>query len=778
MIGEVISRYRVLEQLGAGGMGVVYRAHDEHLGRDVALKVLREGALSGEAARQRFREEARALSRLNHSSISTVFDFDSHEGVDFLVMELVEGKTLDRLLQKGALPEPEVLALGAQIAEALAAAHERGVIHRDLKAGNVMVSTRGRVKLLDFGLARFCRPGQASGDTTSLAEVGPLAGTIAYMSPEQLLGREADSRSDLFSLGVLLYEMATGRRPFTATPSTALVNEILHRPAPVPATLGARLSPALDALILGLLEKDPQRRPESAAWVESALRSAVASSAVAAGAVAGGAAAGDSPGGRATAIYVGETRGISPPTPGRARIGSIAVLPLENLSGDPEQEYFADGMTEALITNLAQIRALRVVSRTSAMQFKGVRKPLPEIARALNVDAVVEGSVARSGDRVRIAAQLIEAAGDTHLWARSYERDLRDVLALQGEVARAIAEEIQVELSREERDRLAPSRRVDPEAYEAYLRGKHHWNRRTEDEILKGIEYFNLAIAKDPLYARAHAGLARAYDTMGTYSFLPPAEAFAQAATAAARALEIDPSLAEAHTALGGVQMTYQWDWTGAERLLRRGIELDPSFADGYHWYSDFLLAMGRFEEAIASIRTAHSLEPLSLTINMSVGSCLFYARRYDEAIAQQRRTLELDPTFTPALRSLGGAYEQKGMYDDAIEAYRKAGALARLDLSAAGLLAHAYAVSGRKDEARRMVGELLEHAKSRYVAPFLLAAIHVGLGDADKAFEYLEHAYRERDRGMVWIKVSPRFDPVRHDPRFSDLLRRMRLAE
>jgi serine/threonine-protein kinase len=762
LIGGVISRYRVLEELGSGGMGVVYRAHDEVLGRDVAIKVLHAGALSTEEARERFRDEARALSRFSHPAISTIFDFDTSAGVDFLVMELVEGKTLDRLLEAGPLAERDVGSIGAQIAEALGAAHDRDVIHRDLKAGNVMITPQRRVKLLDFGLARFCRNPAASGDTVSVSGIAPVAGTVAYMSPEQLLGREIDSRADLFSLGVLLYEMATGRRPFTASPATALVNEILHKPAPPPATVGARLSPGMERLILALLEKDPKRRPESAGIVESALKSP------------GG------PGfGPSAALTPASASSAAPALPAlRSAIESIAVLPLENLSRDPEQEFFADGMTEALILNLAQIRGLRVVSRTSVMGFKGVRKPLSEIAGALGVDAVVEGSVARSGSRVRITAQLIEVARDTHLWARSYERDLSDVLALQGEVAEAIVREIRGELSLEEQSRLAETRRVDPPAYEAFLRGRHHWNRRTEEEVKKGIAYFESAIARDPLYAQAYAALARAYDTMGTYSFIPPAEAFAKAAAAAARALELDPELAEAHTALGGVRFAYQWDWEGAESELRRGIVLSPSFADGYHWYSDFLCAMGRPDEAIAAIRRAHELEPLSLTINMSLGSCLFYARRYDEAIQQHQRTLELDPRFAPALRNLGGALEQKGLLDEAIETFRKAVALSRGDLSAAGLLAHAYGVAGRKDEARRILAELEAESANRYVSPYTLAAIHIPLGETEAALDKLERAFERRDRGIIWMKVSPRLDPIRAEPRFTDLLRRMRLGD
>jgi TolB-like protein/Tfp pilus assembly protein PilF len=451
------------------------------------------------------------------------------------------------------------------------------------------------------------------------------------------------------------------------------------------------------------------------------------------------------------------------------------VLPLVHLSGDPEQEYFADGMTEALITDLAQIADLRVVSRTSAMQYKGVSKPLPEIARALQVDAVVEGTIARSGDRVRITAQLIDAASDTHLWARSYERDLSDVLALQGEVAAAIAGEIRVRIEPQVKARLSRERRVDPRAYEAYLRGRYHWNRRSADGIRRGIEYFQEAIDRDPGYAPAYAGLAQAYDTLGSYNFLPPGEAFSLARAAVTRALELDESLPEAHVAWGGVLQSHLWDWPGAESEFRRALELDPNLAGAHHWYSDFLMAMGRHDEAIASARRAVELDPLNLAINMTLGAAYFYARRYEEAMAQQRRTLDLDPSFAPAHRSMGGALEQLGRYDEAIAEYRKGAALSD-DLSATSLLAHTYAVSGQREEAWRILEDLEEAAaRDRYVSPYSLAAAYAGLGNADRAFELLNRGYHSRDRGMAMLLVAPRFDPLRADPRFTDLLRRMK---
>jgi eukaryotic-like serine/threonine-protein kinase len=748
LIPERVSRYRILDEIGSGGMGVVYRARDERLDREVAVKILRPLAAHDEAARKRFRQEATALSRLSHPHINTVFDFDSADGFDFLVLELVEGRRLEGLLEAGPLSARDAMTYGSQIAAALAAAHEAGVVHRDLKPGNVIVTDRGAVKLLDFGLA-LLRPGaNPSPDTRSLTDAGYVVGTLGYMAPEQLRGQEVTGQSDLYSLGVLLYEMTSGRRPFVASPAAALIDEILNRAPVPPFSPKGPLDPRLESLILALLEKEPRRRPENADSVEETLRAILGSP-------------GD-----------GAARG-----PGRrSTIGSIAVLPLENLSGDPEQEYFADGMTEALILTLAQIDAFRVASRTSVMRFKGTRTPLPEIARALQVDGVVEGTVARSGSRVRITAQLIDAGTDRHLWARSYERELSDVLALQGEVARAIAEEIRGQVTHEASARLARARRVDPDAYEAYLRGRYHWNRRSEEGIRKGIEYFQEAIRLDPLYAQAHAGLAQAYDTLGSYSFISPEEAYTKARVAALHALEIDDNLSEAHVAMGGVLQNHAWDWAGAEEHFRRALAADPGNAGAYHWYSDLLSALGRADEAIAMMRRAQLLDPLSLTVNMSLGACLFYAHRYEDAVEQQRRTLELDPGFAPAHRMLGGALEQLGRLDEAIQAYGAAASLSK-DLAAAALLAHAVARAGRPDEARRIHAQLREDAEGRYLSPYSEAAIYTGLGETDAAFERLERAYAIRDRGMVWIKVAPRLAPLRGDPRFDALLRRMNLA-
>ncbi|HEU4333733.1 MAG TPA: tetratricopeptide repeat protein, partial [Candidatus Eisenbacteria bacterium] len=460
----------------------------------------------------------------------------------------------------------------------------------------------------------------------------------------------------------------------------------------------------------------------------------------------------------------------------RRRIESIAVLPLSNLSDDTGQDFFADGMTEAIISRLAQIRSLRVVSRTSVMGYKGARRPLAEIARELGVDAVVEGAVSRFGGRVRITAQLVDAREDRHVWAQSYERDVTDILSLQSEVARAIAEGIRVQITPGDAAGLIRAHRVDPEAYEEYLRGRFHWNRRTEEGMRKAIEHFGRSIALDPAYPSAYAGLADLYMTMGIFNFMPPGEAFPRARAASRQALELDESSGEGMLALAGVQFHADWDFETALATYRRAIELAPNLADAHHWYADILTAMGRHDEAVAESKTALRLDPLSLPVNTDVGLHLFYARRFDEAIAQQKRTLELDPTFGPALRSLGGAYEEKRAYDEAIRCYERAQELAKDDLSARALLAHAYAVAGREEEARALLSELRAAAFTRYVSKYALAAIHVGLGEHGVALALLDEAFAARDRGMVWLGVSPRFDPLRGEPRFQEILAKLKL--
>jgi eukaryotic-like serine/threonine-protein kinase len=646
------------------------------------------------------------------------------------------------------MPEAEVVSLGIQIAEALEAAHEQGIVHRDLKPENIVVTPRGRLKILDFGLAKLlARDGSATGGR-ALTGRHAVLGTLVYMAPEQITGDAVDARADLYALGAVLYELATGRHPLEGKPANALMYAIVNtRPTP-PRQRAPGLSAGLEALVLQLLEKAPERRPASARDVADALR------ALAAPARTNGA--------------DGEAR----------RIESLAVLPLVNLSNDPDQEFFTDGMTEALIAGLAQLRALRVISRTSAMQYKGARQPLPDIARALSVDAVVEGGVLRSGERVRVSANLIEAATDRLRWSRTYERSVGDVLALQGEIARAIAEEIRIEISPGERRRLAAGgRTVKPEAYEAYLKGRYLWNRRTPDELRRGIEQFQRAIELDPGYAEALAGLADSYSILGDINAMRPTDAFALARTAVERALAIDDGIAEAHTSLGFLRAFHEWNWAGAAASYERAIALNPGYATARQWYAEYLISQGRFDEALASARRARELDPLAFIFGTTVGDTLFFARRYDDAIAELRATLDMEPRFVPAHRDLGRALIQRGRVDEGIEEFLTAARLERSDPTASPGLAHAYAVGGRADEARTILKGLEARASTGLVSLHAIGVIHLALGEKEAALDWLERAYAERDRALVWAKVHPRLDPLRDQPRFAAILKNMGLA-
>jgi TolB-like protein/Tfp pilus assembly protein PilF len=740
VIGETLARYRILAPLGRGGMGVVYRAHDPHLERDVALKVLPEGALADGDSRTRFRREALSLSRLSHSAIGTIFDFDTQANVDFLVMEYVPGESLAARLEKGPLPEAEALELGLQIAEALEAAHEQGVVHRDLKPANVMVTPRGRIKVLDFGLAKLrAHPSRALTLTQSV-----VLGTPPYMAPEQLLGTDVDGRTDVFAFGAVLYEMVTGKPAFGAEYEAAVMNQVLNRAPVPPRQMRPDLSRETEAVILRCLEKTPARRFEARELVAELRR-----------------------------LVTRDASGA----PTRPGIESIAVLPLENLSRDPEQEYFADGMTEALIADLARIGALRVISRTSAMRFKGVRRPLPEIARELGVDAIVEGSVLRAGDRVRITAQLIDAATDRHLWAGRYERDLSDVLAIQSEVAQAVAREIQVQLTQQERAHLDARRRVDPEAHEAYLKGRFLWNQRSRPALEAALLLFNRAIERDPTYAPAFSGLADSLNILADANFHPPDVAFPRARAAALQALVLDDGLAEAHSSLAYVKVAYEWDWESGERGYRRALELDRGYPTAHQWYSSLLAMRGHFDESIEHGLEAVRLDPMSFILYSSAGDCFYYARRIDEAMDYQRRGIELAPEYGLLHMDLGRSLEALGRHDDALAEYQRGLALNTTAPNASAALACAHAAAGRVDEARKILDAMRLKAAIDYVPPYAFASVHARLGEVDEAIAALENAFKARDRALVFVNVNPRFDPLRGDPRFQDLVRRMRLA-
>ncbi len=782
----LLGHYRIAEKIGEGAMGEVYRAHDERLHRDVAIKVLPVGALADETARKRFRNEALALSRLNHPNIETIFDFDSEDGVEFIATEYIAGEGLDTTLASGALSEKDIALFGSQLAEGVAAAHQQGIIHRDLKPSNLRITPDRRLKILDFGIADLTLPITSDGTTATLGESKRLAGTLPYMAPEQVRGEKLDARTDIWGLGAVLYEMATGRRPFRAR-ALDVTDQILRDAPAVPSSLNPQISPTLDAAILKCLEKDAGHRYQSAKELLVDLQR-VGRTGETAPLRTTGTKARRSPVLVVAAVCVlliaaaiafnfagwrDRIAGSTHPS----HIRSIAVLPLENLSGDPGEEYFVDGVHEELIVTLGMIRSLTVISRTSVMQYKSASKPLPKIAKDLGVDAVVEGSVRRDRDQVRITVQLIDGASDRNLWAGSYQREIRDSLALQGEVARAIAEGISIALTPEEETRLASAYRPNPEAHDAYLKGRYYWNKRTTADLEKAREYFQQALDLDPGYALGYAGLADTYLVAAARDFMLPEEAARKAEAAARRALVLDDRLSEAHTCLAGVSESKQ-EWSDADREYKRAIELNPSYATAHHWYSIYLAALGRREEAMAEIKRASELDPLSLIINDAVGWQFYLAGQYDEAISRYNKTLQVDPNFLPAYYDLGRAYLHKGMFEDAIRLHMKLDRDSHGHPTAKAELAHTYAVAGRRSDALKIVKALTRSSSKSYVSPYYIARIYAGLGDKNQAIHWLNKAVKEDGEAIMNLKADPDLQSLRSEPRFQELAHRLNFPQ
>jgi serine/threonine protein kinase/tetratricopeptide (TPR) repeat protein len=784
--GTRLGPYEIKEPIGTGGMGEVYRATDTRLNRDVAIKILSSRLTAEPTAKQRFEREAHAASALNDPHICTIYDVGEHNGQQFLVMELLEGRTLKQYLDGQTLGVEQVLKLGTQIAGALQTAHGKGIIHRDIKPANIFVTVGGEVKVLDFGLAKLVQ--QTDQDATlslTLTEPQAVLGTLPYMAPEQLRGDKTDARTDIWGTGTVVYEMATGQRPFREKVGTRLTDAILRESPVPPRTLNGALPAELERIVLKCLDKDPENRYQSAKELAVDLRrlstpnsqltgtSSAATPSVwrrtvrpVAYATAGVLALAavfvvTNPGGWREQLL---SRVASP------RIQSLAVLPLANLSHDPEQDYFADGMTEALIANLAQIQALHVISRTSVMHYKGSNESLPQIARELNVDAVIEGTVQRSGDRVQVTAELIEGQTDVHLWAKTYDRDFQDVLVMQSELAQAIVGEIKTHLTPQEREHLAHASPINPDAYNAYLLGTYHANKRNPEALDKGIEYFQQAIRIDPNYARAYAGLAEAYIERDIWGGLGIGKSADQVRAATLKALELDPELAEAHALLAHIHFQYDWDWQGTEREYKRAIELNPNLAGSYVGYAYFLQAMGRHQEALASARRAVELDPLSPAAITDEGRILYRARQYENAIALYKHALELDPGYLPALSRIAEAYEQLGKFDEALAFVQKL--LQDTTDRGVGLrpLARIYARMGRRREAMEIV-QTIEKDGAFGGDEFALASIYSALGDRDHAIAALERGVQQRSL-LAFVFTDPQLDPLRSDPRFQQLLR------
>ena len=762
-------------------MGEVYLAQDSSLDRTVALKILPPEVAADPERTARFILEAKTASALDHANVAHIYEIAEANGIHFIAMQYVEGETLNTQIQDRPLPNNEIIDIAIQIADALDEAHAKGIVHRDIKPANIMINSRRHVKILDFGLARYREKDAQKASVKT--EPGTVLGTIQYMSPEQALGKNVDARSDIFSLGVVLYQMATTKTPFPGETTTEILRALLDHPPEAVARFNYSIPGELERIILKCLEKDPDSRYQSARDLLVDLKNLRRDS------------------------QSGKITGRQPVTPRRSlwhrrslitaavilfamsaifvsirarraqTIHSLAVLPFLNASNDPNSEYLSDGITDSTINTLSQLPKLKVLARSTVFTYKGKEVDPRQLGRDLSVDAVITGSVFVQGDDLRVQINLVNAKDGSQMWGDQYNRKLQDIFSVQSEIANRISTELRLQLTGEQKQQMNKQYTKNVEAYRLYLTGRYHLNKRTKEDFEKADAAFQQAIVKDPNFAIAYAGLADCYQLQSNWGFVPAKERYPKAKAAAMKALQIDPALPEALVSLASIVSGYDWDWPGAERDFVRAIELNPNYATGHHWYSFLLSQVGRHPEALKEIQQAQLLDPLSLIINANAGYTLYVARKYDEAIAQLDKTLDLDPNFAIVYQYLGYVYEQKRMYPKAIESLETAIKLSSDNLTFKADLARVYAVSGKAKEAEEILKHLIDLSTQIYVPPFDIAVVYVGLGQPDSAMEWLEKAYEQRTDTLTYIKMDPRFDPLRTDPRFQDLLRRLHLA-
>lgn len=789
MIGQTISHYRVLSRLGAGGMGEVYLAEDEKLGRKVALKFLPAESADSPDANRRLIREAHAAATLDHPHICAIYEVAEHNSRSFIVMQHIEGETLADRVTRKPLGLVQAATLAAEIADALAEAHSRGVIHRDLKPHNVMVTSRGHAKLMDFGLAKVVQQRIPSMDSHAqtrslLTSPGMVFGTVPYMSPEQVKGEELDHRTDLFSLGTVLYEMITGLSPFSAKTGAETIGAILLKEPPALLKFAQGTPPEAQRIVDKLLAKEKDERYQTAAEVLADLTRLIEALEVEArtGRSASSSSASDlaTAATRLVSVAPISTSAVSGSGARKRRsvrsIDSLAVMPLTNASNDPEMEYLSDGVTESIINKLAHVPKLRVMARASVFRYKGRDVDPQQVGRELNVRAVLTGRVMQRGERLMISIELSDAEDGAHIWGEQYNRTSPDIFEMEEEISRVISEQLRLKLTGRERKQMTRRYTDNPEVYKLYLNGRYHYNKFNGEGMKKAIEYYQQAIALEPGYAPAYAGLADTFVTLWWYGFVSPDDAVPHARAAATRAIEIDGKLSEAHTALGRIKHCYDWKWAEAEKEFKLAVKLNPNSSDAHLAYAAFLASMRRFDEARAEGKVTAELDPLSLAANLTLGWTLYYFPcEYDQGIEHGKKMLEIEPNFFGAHWLISACLNLQGKFEEALAGHQKAIALGAGPHAVAGL-GSVYARWGKRDEALRVIEELKELMKQTYVPAYHVALVYAFLGDKDPAFEWLEKAYAERNGALAFIKTDIGMRSLEGDPRMTDLMQRLGL--